>query len=120
MVKLQTFVPTTRDILVGTLSALVAGIGIAACYELKIPGINLQRPTSEMTETVPTVRCTRDILSGTVITIDSLKITREYDEAHVPANSLSDPWIAVERRACRTLKNGDLVNFKDVFPNWMH
>ena len=116
MIKLQNIGPTRREVIVGSACAIVTAMAVATCYEAKIAV--LQTAKYSVT-TVPTVRCNQDISAGAVITIASLRITNEYDEAHVPANSLNDPWIAVGRKACRHIAKGELLNFKDVFLNWM-
>ncbi len=108
-----------RDICFSLIGALVAGIAVTCFYESRLHYLNSLCNTLELklqTKLLPTVRAKRDIPSGRVITLDDMRTTYEFDEAHLPANPLNDPWIGVGRIARRAIPKEDFVDYNDVFP----
>lgn len=115
-----------RDLCVAAISAVVAGSIVAAWYEVHSGDFSLICRQIEWRlrligtdRKIPTVRSNRVIPKGTLITLDALTTTHEFDEAHLPANPIDDPWIAVDRRALRNIPKGELVDFSDVFPRYL-
>ncbi len=108
-----------RDICFALIGALVAGIAVTCCYEARLRFLVSWCNALELkgqTKLLPTVRATRDIPAGSVITLDQMKTTYEFDEMHLPANPLNNPWIGVNRVARRTIRKEEFVDYSDVFP----
>ncbi|HEY9778429.1 MAG TPA: SAF domain-containing protein [Planktothrix sp.] len=114
---------TQRDVLFAAAGAAIASIAVGGWYEFHSTGYSLvcqelqwRLRTLEMAGKVPTVYATKDIPLNTIVTYDAMRTVHNYDEAHLPANAIGDPWIAVGRTARRTIRKGELLDFSDVFP----
>jgi flagella basal body P-ring formation protein FlgA len=59
------------------------------------------------------VRCTKNISLGSTIASDSLKIIN-IDKRERPADAIYDPWIAIGRKATKSLTKGEVVHFSDA------
>jgi len=112
-----------RDVLVALTSFLLGGLAVGIWYEshtsdfsLVCQDIEWKLRLLEGIRKVATVRTNREIPRGTVITLDAMTVTHEYDEAHLPANAVGDLHVAVGRTALKTIHKGALVNYSDVFP----
>ncbi|MFA6208885.1 MAG: SAF domain-containing protein [Candidatus Obscuribacterales bacterium] len=91
---------------------------IAVLISSLFPGcVYAEQPKSN--HLLPMYRCTQNISEGSTITSDYLKRVL-VTKTERPADAIYDPWIAIGRKANKSLAKGQVVHFSDAFsPNML-
>lgn len=64
---------------------------------------------------VSLIQCSNNISVGSIINGDSLKTVRVAQQESL-ADAVYDPWIAIGRKATKSLTKGQILHFSDVLP----